>query len=134
MIWDGHKNVDLLRGWREGSWKDVVKEKVDFLGSAADICDYIDHEDLSQKCYKLTTVLSQKVMAIRRRVNDRRMDRRARMRKPEGLGKRAGVEPSVDIEPIFPLFADIWGFERVECQEHCCANQISSTSDLYSLN
>lgn len=60
MIWDGHKNVDLLRGWRVGSWKDVVKEKVDFLGSAVDICDYIDHEDLSQKCYKFTTVVQSK--------------------------------------------------------------------------
>lgn len=64
MIWDGYKNVDLLRGWRAGSWKDVVKEKVGFLGSAADICDYIDHEDLSKKCYKLTTVFSQRVMPI----------------------------------------------------------------------
>lgn len=134
MIWDGHKNVDLLRGWRVGTWKDVVKEKVDFLGSAADKCDYIDHEDLSQKCYKLTTVFSQRVMAIRRRMNDRRMDRRARMRKTEGLGKRAGVETSVNIEPIFPLFADIWGFERVKCQKHCCVNHIFSTPDLYTRN
>lgn len=41
MIWDGHKKVDLLRGWREGSWKVVVKEKFDFLGCAADICDIL---------------------------------------------------------------------------------------------
>lgn len=95
---------------------------------------YIDHEDLSQKCYKLTTVFSQRVMAIRRRMNDRRMDRRARMRKTEGLGKRAGVETSVNIEPIFPLFADIWGFERVKCQKHCCVNHIFSTPDLYIRN
>ena len=47
---DGEKEVDLLRFWRVGSWKRVVKEKEAFLGAPRTMTRYIDYAMLAATC------------------------------------------------------------------------------------
>lgn len=117
MVWDEDKNkpVDLLRAWRVGSWKVVVKEKVDFLGSASGILNYINHEELRDKCYRLTKVYHRRAEAIRGIISDISI-------------RRAGTKRQDIIfvnEPIYPYFADIWVIRRGECQKSCCVESTS---------
>lgn len=111
------KNEDILRGWRVGSWKVVVMEKNTFLFDAEDILQLVKHPDLAEICWNLATLFGQRIQAVRNRARVRKSVANATLRQ-QAVKRR--VISFVNNQPVFPLFADLWGFNRVTCQNSCC--------------
>lgn len=118
------QKVDILRGWRVGPWSDVADRKDLFLAKAENILQYMKHTELQDICGDLSLLFQQRMIALRGRERARKVA--ARSAASAGAVKRQDVKRRamniVYNQPIFPSFADIWGFERVECRKNCCAN------------
>lgn len=111
------KNEDILRGWRVGAWKVVVMEKNTFLFDAEDILPHVKHPELSEICWNLAALFGQRIQAVRNRAWAQKKLANATLR--QQAVKRRAISLVYD-QPIFPFFADLWGFNGVTCQNSCC--------------
>lgn len=111
------KKNDILRGWRMGTWEQVVIKKNSFLLDAKDTLRHVKHLWLKQTCWNLALLFRQRIEAVRNW--DWNMEVAAESAAQGQQGAKLRVM-SVVHQPIFPTFADMWGFERVACQKSCC--------------
>lgn len=109
---------DILRGWRMGTWEQVVIKKNSFLLDAKDTLRHVKHLWLKQTCWNLAFLFRQRIEAVRNW--DWNMEVAAESAAQGQQGAKLRVMSVVHNQPIFPTFADMWGFERVACQKSCC--------------
>lgn len=114
------KKHDILRGWRVGSWSEVADRKDVFLTKPAMILDHVKHFVLKQICWNLAFLFRRRMQAVRDREWIRELAIESAAHGQQDAKLR--VMFVVHNQPIFPTFADMWGFERVACQESCCVS------------
>lgn len=114
---EDYRRIEVLQEWRVWSREDVANKKTVFLVSPVSILSHIAHSKSRKTCWFLSTLFARKMMVIR----DRQLAREI-----GALSSRTSALEVIFLDynpPLYPFFADILGFDRVECRQSCCVKQ-----------
>lgn len=114
------KKHDILRGWRVGSWGEVADRKDVFLANPEMTLDHVKHLVLKRTCWNLALLFWQRIKAIRNRGWIKKFAAESAAQAQGQQDAKLRIMSVVPSQPIFPTFTEMWGFERVACQESCC--------------
>lgn len=98
---------------------EAADRKEFFLIKRDEILDCVKPPELSDICWNLAVLFLQRMEAVRARIKIRKVAANS----ATGLRHEAGKRRFLSFthrQPTFPIFADIWGLEWVECQKSCC--------------
>lgn len=121
------KKIDILKGWRTGSWDSVKKEKVNFYDDPSVVFSMIILKKLARVVLKISKLFSDRQHAFsRRRYEEFELTIDSEDEEESDSESDSETETDEPAEPtrpridLFPQFARAWRIKGMKCGKSCC--------------